>query len=264
MRRMKKAFLSCAMVGAMVLLASPAAQATNYGSCTAPTVSVLKGPCPVSTTNPGDCLPPGTAADYTGVKYQIAGAASHAAFLITSNNLKADVFVQTANTVFDQCVGDNVTGLGKHSCHELAVRLNPNSQTKTFWAVVRGQKQPVQTSIVVKGVGNNCNTKAYQIVGLGLDSPPVAPVKETLSHGLCSVEFTLDGIGGNVLSAKLTQGSDPGCNLRVDNVEDLQITIGNVPLGLKFGQGYFQSGETSCTTRVIGGRVYSWGSPCPE
>jgi hypothetical protein len=32
----------------------------------------------------------------------------------------------------------------------------------------------------------------------------------------------------------------------------------------KFGDGYVSSGTNSCMTRIIGGRVYSWGAPCPD
>jgi hypothetical protein len=89
------------------------------------------------------------------------------------------------------------------------------------------------------------------------------------------VEFTLDKFGGNVLSAKLTDASiQAGCQspdmapdgtLNPKSVEGLQLTLDGDDLGTgKFGDGYIQSGEQSCTTRIVGGKVYTWGSPCPQ
>jgi hypothetical protein len=89
-------------------------------------------------------------------------------------------------------------------------------------------------------------------------------VTETLTHDDCAVEFTLDSVSGNVLSAKLTDSSNPNCTLRNDAVEDIDVTIDGQALGLKFGQGFFQSGTSSCTTRIIGGRAISFGNPCPN
>jgi hypothetical protein len=65
-----------------------------------------------------------------------------------------------------------------------------------------------------------------------------------------------------------------GCSLHQTSVENLKLEVsdpaicGGDPsctLGAgKFGEGYVHSGSNSCTTRIIGGRMYSWGSPCPE
>jgi hypothetical protein len=230
------------------------------------------GPCSVANPADPDCDTPG---DYTAVRYKLTGqGADHVSTLVTANN---SVYTASGNSAYAACSGDGVTGLGKYSCHEKAVRFNPalykqgNSLVtgdRFLWVVVAGNKQPIQTSIAVKK--GSC-VQSYSVIGLGLDFNAVAPVTETLTHEnpttqeKCSVEFTLDSIGGNVLSAKLTPDSiQAGCNLRVDNAPDVEIKINGILHRMKFGQGYFQSGEQSCTTRVIGGRVYSWGNPCPE
>jgi hypothetical protein len=50
----------------------------------------------------------------------------------------------------------------------------------------------------------------------------------------------------------------------VNTVDKLKVTLDGVDLGSgQFGSGYVSSGSASCTTRIIGGRLYTWGSPCP-
>lgn len=280
MRRIKKAFLSCAIVAAVALFASPPAMASGGGSCsTAWNVTangLTNGPCAVnSRTNPV-CLPAGTTGSYTAIEYKISGGTcniSNVAVLVTKNNYPAHLFLLGTGGInaLAPGVGDTTTGLGKYSFHEVAVKASANAQTYNFWVIVSGQKQVRQTTLAVKANGS---VKYYVVPGLGEDPPvpPAASVKETLTHvvpsgpnaGLtCSVEFTLASDNATVLSVqKLDTSTDPSCTLRVDNAADLSITIGNNVLPLKFGQGYFESGTSSCTTRIIGGKVYTWGDTC--
>jgi hypothetical protein len=261
MQTYKKAILFCVAVAALGLASAASAVAGGWQktSCSSfnPNIVVLEGPCPVADPNQPEC---GSSGDYTGVMYQNTGSyADHLATLVTRNNI---VSVATGNQSYDACDGDPVTGLGKLSCHEKAVKVNPADQTTAFWIVVDGYKQGIETSVVAKK--GSC-VKSFPVVGLGLGSA-VAPVTETLTHGQCAVVFTLDSASGSVLNAQLTQDSiDAGCNLINDSVENLEVKLGSQTLGFgQFGSGYVQTGSTSCTTRIIGGRVYSWGSPCPE
>jgi hypothetical protein len=273
--------MACAIVTAALWLVAPDAMATGggYTSCKAtPSIRVtadengVPTPCPVVPNGLGGWRCAGTREDATktGIRYEnfTSGDLNHVAVLVTANN---DVLVPSSTQVIKNCDGDPVTGLGKRACHENAVKLNGVPRLGKVWVVVDGAiKTALPTTIATKPTPNSNTVKCFSILGLGLDSAPVAGVTETLSHRdpvtgkLCSVEFTLDSAGANVLAAKLTPDSDPDCDLRVDKVEDVEITIGGQPHKLKFGQGYLQSGLNSCTTRVIGGRVYSWGSPCPE
>jgi hypothetical protein len=269
MRNRKLAFLCCAIVAAIGLLTAPVAMATGSSStsCSAftPNIVVVEGPCPVSDPGNPACSSQG---QFTGIKYQNTGSyADHLATLVTRNN---NVSVATGNQSYAACGGDPVTGLGKLSCHEKAVKVNPNSQTIAFWVVVDGSKEAIETSIVAKK-GSCVQTKA--ITGLGLDAP-AAPVTETLQHGQCAVEFTLNALTGTVVTAKLTPASVAlGCespDMTTDGIlngkpaEALELFLNGVSLGnTNFGQGYVNSGPASCTTRIVGGKVYTWGSPCP-
>lgn len=259
----KKAFLSCAVVAAIGLLAAPEAMAT--GSCTSfvPTITILEGPCPVDSSNPLTCL---TSGPYTGIKYKITGSPDHVATVVTANNT---VLVPSGFQAYAACAGDPVTFLGKYSCHEKAVKVNPNAAAAgEFWLVVTGAKTPILQSMVAK---KGFCIQPFAVVGLGLNLPPVAPVTETLTDGDCSslagccaVEFTLNGIGGEVLSAKLVPPSAPGCSLDVKPASALELILDGESLGPgNFGNGYFHSGDTSCTVKTVGDKVYRYGNPCP-
>jgi hypothetical protein len=115
---------------------------------------------------------------------------------------------------------------------------------------------------------------------LGYDINPFqqAQKNETVNFKGCAVTFVYDVLTGSVLSAALdpAQSTKPACPAGVNNdqccafnggedVSHLELTLNGQPLGSgQFGEGYVSSGTNSCTTRVIGGRVYTWGSPCPQ
>jgi hypothetical protein len=282
MRISQKAFLSCALVAAAGLMAAPEAAAT--GGCPTWTVT-YQGPCAVSSSTPSACLPAGTDGPFTAVRYSISGShISNVATLVTVNNLgNISVVPSTGVSIAKPCFGDSSTNLGKNSCHEIAVRINPNASTWSFWVVVPGRKQSVPTSIAVK---TGACTKAYLVPGLGFDTNAfaLAQKKETINFKGCAYDFAYDSLTNDVVSTDFNEDqstkplcglSDPPgscCSQLISTTIDklklmLDADVCEVPpcdLGLpKFGDGYVSSGEDSCTTRVIGGKLYSWGSPCP-
>ncbi len=277
MRNKNKAFLSCAMVAAIGLLASPAAMATGGSSCSSfnPTITIAAGPCPVASANPTVCEPAESVTGWTGIKYVVSGSPDHVATVVTANNVVVSV---PGVQFYAACVGDPVTGLGKGSCHERALKVNPNALTGVFWLVVQKQKAGILQSIVAKK--GSCS-KSFAVPGLGYDvNPFVAAQKvETVNFKGCAVTFRYDVMSGAVLSATLEAppvSTKPACGVGQndntccafnggDDVSNLELTLNGQSLGAGvFGDGYVSSGQNSCTTRVIGGRVYSWGSPCPE
>jgi hypothetical protein len=266
-----KAFLSCVVVAAVGLLDATAARATG-SSCSAfaPTVTILAGPCPVSSTTPAACEASGP---YTAIKYRITGFPDHVATVVTANNVVLSV---PGNQFYAACTGDPVTGLGKHSCHERAVKVNPNAYTGEFWLVVDKAKAAVLQSLVAK---KGWCTKSFAVLGLGFDVNPFQATQrvETINFKGCAVRFVYDVVTGAVVSAALDpeESAKPACGPgQNDNtccafnggedVGHLELTLNGQSLGTgQFGEGYVSSGTDSCTTRVIGGKVYSWGSPCP-
>jgi hypothetical protein len=280
MRNNKRmAFVACTVVAvAAVIALRPAPEAMATGSCSSfnPMVSVV-GPCPVSSTNPSGCEASGP---YTAVQYSFTNSSlDHIAAVVTANNVD-EVLRPPASQVFGPGVGDSVTGLGKHSQHELAIRGNSNEVTnKALWIVVDGTKTPVQQSVVAK---KGFCTKSFSVLGLGSDLPLAAPVTQTLTHctnpadpsTCCSVEFTLDQVGGSALKAKLTPASVAlGCEspemaddgtLVGQPIANLELLLDGESLGsANYGIAELNSGTTSCTTKIIGGKVYTYGKPCP-
>ena len=272
--RNRRAFFSFALVAAAGFVHPAAARAGGYNrdSCSsfAPSFTVVEGPCPVSNPSTPACSGAG---EWTGIKYQNTGSvADNLATLVTRNN---QVSVATGNQVYDPCKGDPLTDLGERSCHEQAVKINPADQTVAFWIVAKGlvgkgQRLPIETSIAAKK--GSC-IKSFPITGLGLEGPSVFQTtkkNETVVFKGCAVTFELNPVTGEVLSAANDPDkSDPNVNcsdLIISDVGNLSISITGVgDLGSgQFGDGYISSGTASCMTRVIGGKLYTWGSPCPN
>lgn len=291
MRDKKKAFLSCAIVAAATLLATPAAMASGGGSssCSAsPSIEVaadaygVPTPCPVKIVlGVPQCTGPNEAAELTGIRYKKkAGASSfdHVATLVTSNN---SIVIPSGYQVFTNCKGDPVTQLGYRSCNVNTVKVNGTTAAADFWVVVSGRKLPVDSAMATKSGSSSSSIKCFPIRGLGLTASSdqlIQQVQRVTSQDGCAVDFITDSLTGEVLSAKLTPESiDNNCNspsLNVDgetinplNAEEFELTRPGFPGNYgkwKFGEGYVRSGDNSCTTRIIGGRVYTWGAPCPE
>lgn len=273
--RKNVAFLSCTagVLSWLFLAGTATATGSKWGGCSSfnPTVEVLAGPCPVGSAQPVACEASGP---YTGIKYRITGGPDHVATVVTANN---NVVSVPGNQFYGACVGDPVTGLGKGSCHERAVKVNPDAYTGEFWLVVDKARAAVLQSVVAKK--GSC-VKPFAIAGLGHEVNPFVQTQknETVNFKGCAVTFVYDALTGSVLSAALDPdlSSKPVCAANQndgtccafnggEDVANLELFLNGQPLGAgQVGSGYVSTGSNSCTTRIIGGRVYTWGSPCPE
>jgi hypothetical protein len=257
----------CAVFGAASLLASTAVMAQSNLSCTA-------GNFLVETTGP--VYPSGC--DCTEITYDISGGKpDHVATVVASTstdcstqsimNVYGDQI--TGNQWYAPAVGDPITGLGEWACHEEAAKVNPSDTVSSFTIRVSGVRGSTPKSVVTKKGGK---VRSCEIAGLGEISTPGTPagLTEVLCHGECCVEFTLDVFTGAVIDAALTDDSNPLCSFEVNDVDDLKLTLvddqnNETDLGFtQFGEGFAQSGTATCITRWIGGRVITWGYPCPE
>jgi hypothetical protein len=285
MRNKKLAFLACALVAATGLLAAPAAMATNNpppSSCSStPTIQVVPDaygvptPCRVADPSLPRCAGPNEDAGYTGIHYKNTTATSfnHVATLVTSNN---EVFVPSGTQVITGCQGDPVTQLGYRSCHENAVKINGVPASSDFWVVVKGRTTPIQTSMATRC---GSTVKCFPILGLGLTASTdqlIQQVETVTSQDGCVLEFFSNSLTGGTAVARLTAESVAnGCSsptldddlatILPQDVAALEVKLAGRTLGFgKFGEGYIRSGTNSCTTRIVGGKVYTWGKPCPE
>ena len=77
--------------------------------------------------------------------------------------------------------GDPLTGLGKYSKHEKALKVNPNAAAAgEFWVVVAGTRSAIPSSVVLKK-GSTASSRS-QIDGPGDTTSRMAPVTEDLTH----------------------------------------------------------------------------------
>ena len=276
-------FLNAASVTALMVLAVPPVAAEELPrECTSSggafRIEVIQGPCAVDNENAPDCAVTGA---FTGIRYRITGNPDHVAVLVKKGNV---VSTATGNIVYGLGAGDTTTGLGKHSQHERAVKFGSGYSSGEFWLVVEGEKLPSLETILAKKGTNRAEPCA--IVGLGDDGIREEPSEdgcvracgnfhpdqllkkaEILTFKGCSVMFTYDLFTGQVVDAHLT-GESAECDFFTANVSDLSLTLnveGGGPLGLgTIGDGYISTGSDSCTSRVISGRLYTWGNPCPN
>ena len=157
--------------------------------------------------------------------------------------------------------------------------------------MVTGQKSEVLQSVVVK---KGTKTEACAITGLGLETVQVANScvsscgnfhpKQTLlkdevfrfktGSGIqCFAKFERDLTTGEVISFSADPRSDPACDFLENDVAALQLLLNGIAIGAstsdpdgkgQTGDGFLSTGSDSCTTRIVNGKVYTWGSPCPQ
>jgi hypothetical protein len=277
--RVRTAFLSCTVVALAASLLPTEAMAT-FNTCSSYNYTVtvesspldgppgVKGPCAVADPANPVCVSQGA---FTGIQYKITGSAKdYVATLVTRNNTVAG---PGCNQVYAACAGEPATELGKLSCHESALRLRPfpATQSQFFWVVVAGRKQAIETSIAIKK--GSC-VKSYAVPGLGVEGPSVFQTTkktETITFKGCAVTFELNAVTGDVINVfndpdKSSPAPGETCSpLMVNGVDKLNLTLDGVDLGSgQIGEGYISTGTNSCTTRVVGGKVYTWGAACPN
>jgi hypothetical protein len=285
-------FLACAAVATIGLSAATPAMATF---CTQPinaTITVVSvppgapagtvGACPVKNDDLGapKCSSQG---EWTGIKYATTGLKSTdlVSTLVTANNLVApnQIYLFTGYSLYPAGTsssggGDTNTGLGRFSAHEQALKVKLDADG-AFWVLVKGNKQPLPTSVAVKR-GSFCPVKTYSVLGLGLDLPEgcvsscgnFAPSqaltsKEIVKFKECEVFYEKDLISGEIKNFDKTDVSST-CSVFEGSVKDLSIQGLGLPAGadkVSFGDGVVSSGEESCNTRFVAGRYYTVCTP---
>jgi hypothetical protein len=272
----RKTFFSGAIAAAAVLLAGTAVvRADRKGTSS---TSAVTQPAPVTSCRVGDfqftvssgpsfvpCESPD--GQCTVIEYQVTPR-PEAVYALEG---KGVVFVSNEGTIFDPCVG--VGSFGSGSCHEQAVRTSPDDFGK-FRITLEGVRRASPTSVAI----SIDPLQACEILGIGLETSrnpdETTLTTETVDFKGCVVEFTRDADTAEVVRARLTTDSPAACTspflgagrtLIPQPVTELEVKLEDgTSLGFgKFGDGYISTGEESCTTRVIGGKVYTWGKPCP-
>ena len=179
----------------------------------------------------------------------------------------------------DGIPGEYDSGFGRNACHEQAIKINTKGVTR-FKIILAGLRRPSPTSVGALKYDHHDDddVEACTILGIGLEGGPnkdqLTQTTETIDFKGCKVEFTRDPVTGDVVKAQLTEDSPTSCEgpsldpatgvIAPRPVAEVEVLVNGRNLGFgKFGDGTFSTGTDSCTTRVIGARVYTWGAPCP-
>ena len=254
----------------------------------------------------------------TGVRYtvvsgninQIAQAAVLAynpSYLYQNGYVEAVAGPTSSNVVNAPCVGDSATNSGVGSCHEQAIRYNPDDVADgPFWFVVPGVRQLSATTLTLKsnkidrceilGVGDLMDENTLPagcVPSCGNFDEDQSIIKtEVIDFDGCKARFDFDLNNGSVLQFggvcdntvftginvayccaeyypdDATCGADCEFPAFYDLDDEDDPIIVELPDGtgvpLRFGDGLITIGTGTCSCRVIGGRVYCWGKPCPQ
>lgn len=275
--RNRKAFLSLAVLAAAGLLVAMPAMAADPPPSNACTTTNGWG---VATTE-GLTYVPCASGTCTRIKYDVTGGTpDHVATFIRAEAGQASAPLGGSLTQTAPCGGESVIGVGANAvCHETIARFN-NQSTKaaSFTLQVNGRRKPITTSVVVKK-GNSQG--GCRIVGFGLEdalsggdacvsscgnfnaNQSVRKV-ETFKFKNCEVTFAFDLTTGSVeeFSADPVVGSGASCTPKEGPISELLVNGGIISPGdpneeVTFGDGWINSGQDSCTTRLVGGRYYS-------
>jgi hypothetical protein len=260
--RMRKAFLSMAVLAAGGLLAATAVMAADppgppQPECFANTFSAKAyGPFSVSCneSSTGQC---------TEIKYEISGSgfkSTDHAFAFEGIGV-AYVKDENGNVCSDSpcnistaCTGGNLEDLGDYACHEQVVRVNANSSKSTVFTVgLVGQRSPGRTTLVVK---KGKTTEACPILGIGFESAanPLATTTPELYEvlgGKCLVHVkTVAGKTTIVSATKVDPNGDYECTFSEPiPVGSVQVDVNDSgPRPVEFSEGFnFILGPGSCT-----------------
>jgi hypothetical protein len=284
-------------VAAVALLAAPASAQEPPRTCTTGeaqfggdswwTISVAQG-FPREVECDGS-LDESVGGGCTAVQYTISSSqgASHVAILAQALGGDADgPSVKYAGSsqstdgvnIFERCEGDNVTGLGYRVCHEQAIRYNPSgAKNDTFYYVVDGNRQDSVTTVLatkgnktgsctILGVGDLFEEEEQLgpcVASCGNFDPNQTIVKEeVLDIKGCRAKFVFNTLNGQLIDFIDLDGT---CDYVEYDITDFDFVVNGNSIGEGlFGEGLFSAGSGTCSCRVIGGRVYCWGKPCPD
>ena len=293
--RSRGILLFCGVIVAVGIVAIPvAAQGVDPFECTTngggdftiKTYGACSVSCDTNKWTVNDFCDTGT--DCTGIEYEVIQktntTAAHAFAVIRDSGLSTNVGVDVfgdVNAVYPPCEGDGIISGGQHMCHEQTISVNPfDFANSGFRMAVKGNFVTTWSSVYFM-VGKK-DIQSCSIPGLGSDSslysgscvpscgnfnPDQTLTKtEKLNFQGCEVVFEFNLNTGEVVDAYLTQESeDADCDFDEGSVAELELKVDNVSFGFgKFGDGMISTGTNTCSCRVIGGRWWCWGRPCPD
>jgi hypothetical protein len=196
----------------------------------------------------------------TAMNYVVSGVQPD--HVVVQVSADVDVVNPDERFVSGTCDKDPATGVGG-MCHMQTVRLNSASNKQTFALVVHGKKVAVPSTV---NVDKGKIAEACRIASLGADGPidafqSVAQLT-TIAFKTCKVNVPKNPLDGSPGIATFASDSDPKCRFlaNAEPLENLSLQVNGQAVGLTRFSTDFEagSGEGSCSTQVIRGRIYSF------
>jgi len=240
------------LAGASSFAAEPPTECTTGPNGTFSVVA--DGPTSVACPDTGEC----TAMSYTITA--LAGSKPRYVSMLLPNDVV--VASPTSDSVFAPCKGDRRARLGLNDCSRQTVRLEPSEDgpSSTFEIVVRGTRDAATSAIAMK----RTRVEGCEIASLGgdaveiLESNALILTRELITFKGCTVSIPVHPLNGE---SELATVSGPNCVLLANAlpVNNASLNVAGANVGnLTFGDGYVSSGTSSCTTKVISNRLYTW------
>src|SRR5262249_20208539 len=157
------------------------------------------------------------------------------------------------------CIGDGK--IGTNDCSSQAVRLDAddlNPTTNAYSIIVQDAKALRGKAMIVR---KGTMVERCRIASLGQDDVNVNAEKTTseeVNVKGCTVTIPKDALTGEGGQATI---SGPGCVFVANGapVNAGSLVIDGKDVGaFTFGDGFVSSGASSCTTKVVSNRLYTW------
>ena len=213
------------------------------------------------------CLAPTPANDectklHGVVTTNVGANTSLVAGVVTSNTMLYHISDTSQVFPLGAGAGNSLDDFAKLVFHLQAFKITSDSQTYQFDITAIGKLTYVPSTWIVKDGKNIGGCEAW---GFGAPVNPFQPKVTTVTETFkdCTITIPVDPFTGPGIA---TVSGDPGCEIEAngEDIAALEISINGVPLGTgTFGEGTVSSGTESCTTKMIGGRLYTYGNPCP-
>ena len=264
--RIRNAFLATALAVTGVLIVATAVLAGNVSGGGTPTaapsppppscvttngytISVTSGPSLVPCSDPsGQC---------TEIEYTVGLVGGKPPDFVGVLEGVGIQYVSEGNGIqwYDPCVGDLVTDLGEHSCHEQTVRFSPQTNSLSVKIGLAGPRSPSPTTVAAKK--GLFSLGSCRIIGMGLESGPsqnatYAPAKDEVVGGKCKVHVSTNGKTGQTTVGTSADAVVPGVTCTVDGpfpIGTVQVAVGDEQAApVEFSEGFsFTLGNGSCT-----------------
>jgi hypothetical protein len=188
------------------------------------------------------------------VTRNLGRSASNVAVLVDHDTT---VITPGSSHVAPPCDGEGVTKIGIRDCSHKAVSLFPE-ESGDYVVEAEGDRAAISSSIVLKkgNVIEEC-----RIASLGsqrIDPNAQMQTAQQVTFKGCTVTIPVDPVTGEPGVATI-EGDNCVFVANAEGINSGELKINGIDVGtLTYGEGSVSSGESSCTTKVVNRRLYTW------